>query len=211
MATQPLSGPPDDSETAALRAERDALARRAAAAERRIAELETELARARGELAQQADREQDDGLSLFEGGESTGSPIAGDGSDPRALPLILGATAIVAAMVTLLAFLNGNLFTWFGIGMAAITAGLAYAAVATRVEPVSVHLARGIVHIEQGDTKYRFDLSHEATRVEQHGRPGDSDWRITFARRHTGPFSVDATMVDAAAFSAQVQQYRPSL
>lgn len=207
MAAEPVSGPDD---LHALRAERDALARRAAAAEERVSQLDAELAGAREQLHQR-ETEETSGLSLFEGGEDGASPIAGDGSDPRALPVILGATAIVAAMVTLLAFLNGNLFSWFGLVMLAITGALAYAAAATRVQPVSVRITRGIVHVEQGDTKYRFDLSHENTRVEQHGRPGDSDWRITFARRHTGPFSVDATMVDAAAFLDQVREYRPSV
>lgn len=215
MATEPVNGPGPAEEIAALRAERDTLARRAAAAEQRASRLEAELAETRDRLRHQeehADRVGSvarDGLSLFEGGEGTGSPITGDGSDPRALPLILGATAAVAAMVTLLALVNGNLLTWFGIGMALLTAGLAYAAVATRVQPVEVTLRNGIVYITQGDTKYRFDLSHDGTRVEHRGRPGDQDWAITFARAHTGPFTVDASMVDAHSFAARVAEYRP--
>lgn len=214
MATEPLAdGPHDDpkaAESAALRAERDSLARRCAAAERRIEELTAQLDAAQRRIEQDEEAAAAS-LSLFEGGTATNQPTGGDGTDARVIPVVLGATAVVSGMVVLLSFLNGNLFSIFGIAMIAITAALAWGAAATRVEPVSVSITHGVVHVEKGDSKYRFDLNHEDTRVEQQGRPEDPEWRITFARRYTGPIHVDASMVDPVRFAAEVKQYRPRL
>lgn len=209
MAAEPVGRHAADADLDALRAERDALARRCAEAEQQVADLTAELTAAREEL--QRSEEQSSSLSLFEGGENNGVHVAGNGTDARSISLILGATAIVSGMVVVLAFLNDNLFSVFGIFMVLLTAALAWGAAATRVEPVSVYLSRGVVHVEQGESKYRFDLAHADTKVEQLGQPGDEGWRITFARRHTGPFSVDATMVDPHAFTTEVRKHRPEL
>lgn len=197
-------------EAAALRAERDALARRCAAAEQRVKELTAQLDAAQRRI-QQDEEAAAASLSLFEGGTATHQPASGNGADARVIPVVLGATAVVSGMVVVLSFLNDNLFSIFGIAMVAVTAALAWGAAATRVEPVSVSIARGVVHVEKGDSKYRFDLSNEETKVEQLGRPEDADWQITFARRYTGPIHVDASMVDPVRFVAEVKQYRPSL
>jgi hypothetical protein len=196
-----------DPEVATLRAERDALALRCAAAEEKVEELTSRLAEAQQEL-HDSQEAANSSLSLFEGGSGTGVRTGGEQSDTRILSLVLTATAVVSAMVVLLALLNGNLLSVFGLFMLLLTAGLAWGAIATRVEPTTVYVTRGVVHIEQGDTKYRFDLSHRDTRIEQHGAPGDADWRVVLSRRHTGPFTVDATLVDPEKFAAQVEQYR---
>ncbi|GAA4820277.1 hypothetical protein GCM10025786_29760 [Nocardioides caeni] len=197
----------DADANASLRAERDALAQRCAEAEAQVAELTGQLAQARADLAA---HEQSSTISLFDG-EVGGDPITGDGSDPRVLSFVLGATAVVAGMVTLLALINGKLFSVFGLVMVALTLGLAWAAARTRVVPIVVSVVRGIVYVEQGETTYRFDIRKPDTQVEVSGRPGDPSWSVRFLRRGLDPFVVDASMVDPDTFLHQLREFRPEL
>ncbi|TWG92512.1 hypothetical protein L615_007000000230 [Nocardioides sp. J9] len=203
MATGPLG---TDPEHAALSAERDALARRCAEAEARVAELEAELAEARASLAAQAD---DSHLSLFDG--TTEDRLVGDGSDPRVLSLVLGATAVVAGMVTLLTILNGKIVSPFGVVMIALTVGLAWGAARTRVVPVEVSVVRGMVYVQQGELSYRFDLRRPETDVQVVGEPGSPTWAVRFGRRGLDPFVIDASMVDSVEFTGRLREYRPEL
>ena len=204
MATGAL----DPDEAAALRAERDDLVRRCEVAEEQVAALSAELAAARERLAALED---DGSLSLFAGEPAPDRSVSGDGSDPRILSMILGATAVVAGMVALLALLNGKLVTPFGVVMVLLTIGLGWAAARTRVVPVEVSVVRGIVYVEQGETTYRFDLRKPGTEVEMDGRPGESGWVVRFPRRHLDPFVIDGSMVDAEEFTRQLREYRPAL
>ena len=205
MATGAL----DPDQAAALRAERDDLVRRCEVAEEQVAALSAELAAARERLTA---LEADDGsLSLFAGEPTADRPLSGDGSDPRILSMVLAATAIVAAMVALLALLNGKLATPFGVVMVLLAIGLGWAAARTRVVPVEVSVVRGIVYVEQGETTYRFDLRKPSTQVEMDGRPGDAGWVVRFPRRNLDPFVIDGSMVDAEEFTRQLREYRPAL
>lgn len=206
MATGPLGTDPA-TDPAALAAERDALARRCADAEALVADLQAELADARARIASY---ETDDGhLSLFDG--TTDDRITGDGSDPRVLSLVLGATAVVSAMVALLALLNGKLGTPFGFIMIALTLGLAWGAARTKVVPIEVSVVRGMVYVQQGESSHRFDLRKPETAVDMVGRPGDSGWAVHFGRRGMDPFVIDASMVDPDHFTRQLREYRPEL
>ena len=204
------TGPVETDRLHALEAERDALARRCADAERRVQELTEELERVRGELASAQARESES-LSLFDGGTATGDRLTGDGSDPRVLSLVLGATAIVAGMVALLTLLNGKIVSPFGLLIVATTIGLAWGAARTRVVPVEVSVTRGLVHIQQGESSHRFDLRRPETSVEMVGQPGDSGWAVHFLRRGMEPFVVDASMVDPVEFTRQLREHRPGL
>lgn len=208
MATGPLS----TDAAAALQAERDALAHRCAEAEARLEVLEAQLAeaRARIEALEAADH---GSLSLFDGdtGSASGDRLTGDGSDPRVLSLVLGSTAVVAAMVAVLALLNGKLGTPFGLVMIALTVALAWGAARTRVVPVEVSFVRGMVYIQQGETSYRFDLRKPETSVEMVGVPGDPGWTVHFARRGLEPFVLDASMVDSAEFTRRLREVRPDI
>ncbi|HYG94307.1 MAG TPA: hypothetical protein VD859_12035 [Nocardioides sp.] len=208
MATGPLS----DQQVDALRAERDALARRCAEAEQRVAELSAELDAARARLAE-LENGGDQGFSLFDQPpkEEHRRGLSADGSDPRVLSLVLAAIAVVAGMVALLALVNGNLLTPFGLVMVALTLVLAFAAARTRVQPVEAHVRGGIVYIEKGGSTYRFDLSSAGTNVEVQGKPGDAFWQVRFLRRHLDPFVVDADMVDPEEFMRQLREHRPEL
>lgn len=204
------AGPVDADPNAALQTERDALARRCAAAEAEVQRLQDELDSARAELRDRPTAAGSPGISLFDDAPSTPG-LAGDGSDPRVLSVVLGATAIVAGMVTVLALINGKLATPFGVLMIAITIALGWAAARTRVVPVEVSFARGIVYAEQGETSYRFDLRKSETPVEMVGSPGDAHWAIRFPRRHLEPFVIDATMVDPYEFTEKIREFRPAL
>ena len=208
MATGPL----DAGQLESLRAERDALARRCEEAERRLAEVTAELAAARERLEQLEGG--GGGFPLFDEQPEDERPSAGlsaDGSDPRVLSVVLGATAVVAGMVAVLALINGNLFTPFGVVMVALTVGLAIGATRARPQPVQVSVRSGVVYIEKGGSTYRFDLRSDSTHVEVQGQPGDAFWQVRFLRRHMDPFVVDTDMVDPADFMRRLREYRPEL
>lgn len=211
MATGPLGTDPAAEQAAdlvALAAERDVLARRCADAEARVADLTAELARAHDRLASYESADAGH-LSLFDG--TTDDRLTGDGSDPRVLSLVLGATAVVSGMVALLALVNGKLGTPVGFIMIALTLGLAWAAARTKVVPVEVSVVRGMVYIQQGESSHRFDLRKPETAVDMVGRPGDPGWAVHFGRRGMDPFVIDASMVDPDHFARQLREYRPEL
>lgn len=211
MATGPLGTDPaadPAADLAALAAERDALARRCADAEALVEDLRAELADARARIASYESAD-DDHLSLFDG--TTDDRLTGDGSDPRVLSLVLGATAVVSGMVALLALVNGKLGTPFGFIMVALTLGLAWGAARTKVVPVEVSVVRGMVYVQQGESSHRFDVRKPETALHMVGRPGDAGWAVHFGRRGMDPFVIDASMVDPDHFVRQLREYRPEI
>ncbi|WGX97675.1 hypothetical protein [Nocardioides sp. L-11A] len=201
---------PDVDPVVALRLERDDLARRLTASQDEVVRLAAELESARAQVSA-LQTQGGESLSLFEGEPAAGDRLTGDGSDPRVLSMVLGATAIVAAMVALLTLVNGKLGTPFGVVMVLIAVGLGWAAARTRVVPVEVSVVRGVVYVEQGESTHRFDIRKPATRVEMVGRPGDPGWAVRFPRRGLDPFVIDGSMVDAEAFVRQLREHRPDL
>lgn len=194
-----------------LRAEREALKVRCAEADARGDQLAAQLAEARAELAR-LQEEGGEGLSLFDDVQQEHVPgFAGDGSDPRVLPVILGGTAVVTAMVGLLAVLNRGLTSPVAVAMLVLTLVLAWFAVHTRVVPVEVTVIRGLVYIKHGEDTHRFDLRSDSTRVEMTGQPGDAHWQVRFLRRSLDPFTIDASMVDPHEFTARLREWRPAL
>ncbi|HET9423324.1 MAG TPA: hypothetical protein VFO49_19460 [Nocardioides sp.] len=216
MATEPVGdqNPPSAparrsaaEEIRRLRAERDALEQRALEAERRAEALAAELAEARAELDVDPGR-----LSLFDDlPDEEAGPRAADGSDPAVLPIALGATALVAAMVALLAALDRGLGSPVALVMLGLACLLAYLAWNSRVERFEVSVSRGMVYIDSSSNSYRFDLRQPTTEVEMTGRPGEGGWQVRFLRRHLDPFTVDATMVEPAEFVRQLREWRPEL
>lgn len=211
METGPLGTDP----VTALQAERDALARRCTAAEAEVRRLTDDLAAARAQIeAQAAARVAADAeagsLSLFDG-DATNNRLTGDGSDPRVLSLVLGATAVVAGMVALLAMLNGKLGSVFGLAMLALTIGLAWGAARTRIVPVEVEVVRGVVYVKQGESTHRFDVKKPDTQVLVSGHPGDADWAVHFPRRGLDAFVINASMVDPQSFLSELREFRPEL
>jgi hypothetical protein len=177
-------------------------------AEARVRELEAALAEA---VTDETDPPFDrNSLSLFDDPQPVDAPsLAADGSDPAVLPMALIGIAIVAGLAGLLAFFNDR--TGFGIVMFGVTALLLWFASATWVTPVEVSVNRGIVYIDHGSTKHRFDLRNDRTQVEMSGEPGDRDWEVRFVRRGLDPFVIRDGMVDARSFVGRLREWRPDL
>jgi hypothetical protein len=204
--TAPARGSADE-EIRRLRDERDALEERALEAERVAEALAAELAEARADLAVDPSR-----LSLFDDlPDEEAGPRAADGSDPAVLPIALGATALVAAMVALLAVVNRGLGSPVALVMLGLACLLAALAWNNRVERFEVSVNRGMVSIDSSSRSYRFDLRQPTTEVEMTGQPGQPGWQVRFLRRHLDPFTVDATMVDPVEFVRQLREWRPDL
>ena len=127
------------------------------------------------------------------------------------LPIALGATALVAAMVALLAALDRGLASPVALVMLGLACLLAYLAWNSRVERFEVSVNRGMVYIDSSSNSYRFDLRQPTTEVEMTGQPGEPGWQVRFLRRHLDPFTVDATMVDPVEFVRQLREWRPEL
>jgi len=179
------------------------------AAEARVRELEDALAEVAvtDEAEPPFDR---NSLSLFDDPQPVDAPsLAADGSDPAVLPMALIGIAIVAGLAGLLAFFNDR--TGFGVVMFGVTALLLWFASATWVTPVEVNVNRGIVYIDHGSTKHRFDLRNDRTQVEMSGEPGDRDWEVRFVRRGLDPFVIRDGMVDARSFVGRLREWRPDL
>ena len=222
MATEPVGGKkpraaparrPTAAEIRQLRADRDALEaraleaeRRALAAEQRAEALAAELAAARAELAVDPSR-----LSLFDNLADAQPSPAPTGGDSAVLPIALGATAIVAAMVALLAAIDRGLTSPVALVMLGLAVLLAYLAFHSRVERFEVSVGRGMVYIDSSSNSYRFDLRSATTEVEMTGQPGQPGWQVRFLRRHLDPFTVDASMVDPVDFVRQLREWRPDL
>jgi hypothetical protein len=190
-----------------LQAQRDALEARALEAERRAEALAAELADARAELAADPNR-----ISLFDDlAPDDPQGRAADGSDPGVVPIALGGTAVVTAMIGLLAAIDRGLFSPVALLMFALTCLLGYLAWNSRVERFQVSVSRGMVYIDSSSNSYRFDLRTPTTQIEMIGQPGERGWQVRFLRRHLDPFPVDASMVDPVEFVRQLREWRPEL
>lgn len=208
MATEPLDEP--DMEPAQTAG--DALTDRCVRAEQEVEKLQAELAAANARITE-LEAAAEGPISIFDsaGDAAPARGLARDGSDPRVLSMVLAATAVVAGMVALLAFLNSNLDTTFGFAVILATVVLAYAAAKTRVDPVKVSITRGVVYIDKGETSYRFDIRNAGTHVDMVGEPGDPSWQLRFHRKGMDDFVLDDGMVDAHEFVRQLREHRPEL
>jgi hypothetical protein len=179
-------------------------------ADARIAELEATVAALEEERAWLIDEVQAGSLPIFDGRqEDVEQGLAPDGSDPRLLGMGLAVTAIVAGLVTILALFNERYI--FCAVMLIITITLAYWANATWVSPVEISVTRGVVYIDQGEERHRFDLRNDKTQVTMTGAPGGGSWEVRFSRKGMDSYVVRAGMVDAHRFVEQLREWRPEL
>lgn len=66
----------------------------------------------------------------------------------------------------------------------------------------------GILEIEDGTSRYTFDLRNPAVRVDVDGDPGDRGWRVVIHRHRLSPYVITGRMVDPAHFTEVLEHYR---
>lgn len=213
-----MTEPADADPLAALGRERNELAARLLEAEEIAEQLADELAAARIENA-----ELRAGLATRLATPSAAAPLVagarpleGDEpdrkpADPAVLPMVLWGVAALASVVMLVSLATNGLFSLPTVLLLAVTGGLVWGAISTRVEAVEVSVDDGVVTVTRGETRHRLDLARQSTKVEVRGRPGETTWRVRFARGVLDPVDIDASMVDPEEFLAQLRRYRPGL
>ena len=118
---------------------------------------------------------------------------------------------LAAAGVTVYQAYLDRLTTVPGIAASAVTLLLVVLVSRARGATVRVWLDHGVLHIDEGDSHRRFDLSTPTTKVEMVGRPGTRRWKVLFLRKGMGPYEVDAGMVHPVPFVEAISPYRPRL
>ena len=122
------------------------------------------------------------------------------------------AKFVIAAALAVVAVATGRGAEPVGIAAILLTVLLVVVAVRARRTPVHVTIDdHGVVDIQNGDTHHRFDVYDASTEVEMVGTPGQRGWEVRFLRRALPPVVVDASMVDAEAFTRELRRWRPTL
>ena len=128
-----------------------------------------------------------------------------------ALTVLLGAAALAAAGVTVYQAYLDQLTSTPGIVAGVVTLFLVVVVGRTRAQGDRVWLEKGVLHVEEGDTHRRFDLTTPDTIVEMVGAPGQRRWKVLIMRKGMAPFEVNAGLVDPEDFLAAVRPWRPRL
>ncbi len=66
----------------------------------------------------------------------------------------------------------------------------------------------GILEVEEGQSRYTFDLRNPATRVEVEGTPGSRSWRVVIHRHRLSPYVITKRSVDPQRFTEVLDHYR---
>src|SRR5690606_26770999 len=130
---------------------------------------------------------------------------------PRGPRLILTALLILAAIAAGAAIWRAA-ETQVGtdIGIAAALTALAlvfwWGLAATPNRQVAVR--GGILEIEDGTSRYTFDLRNPAVRVDVEGTPGSRGWRVIIHRHRLAPYVLTRHVVDPHRFTEVLEHYR---
>jgi hypothetical protein len=220
---------------AAAEAAADALAARVAA-ETRARDLATSLEEARAALL-----EQTKATLAAEQARAAAPPPPPDPATPRATPahrqpepkikpegvpelvefrspsssavvtVLLGIGALVAAAAAVYQAYLDQLTTRPGIVASAVTLVLVIVVGRSKGSPGQVWLEHGVLHVDDGDSHRRFDLTTPNTKVEMVGQPGDRRWKVLFLRKGMAPYEVNARLVDPGPFVDALRPWRPRL
>jgi hypothetical protein len=104
-----------------------------------------------------------------------------------------------------------RLTTPSGLTASAVTLVLVIVVGRSRGSAGQVWLDHGVVHVEDGASHRRFDLTSPNTKVEMVGRPGSRRWKVVFLRKGMAPYEVNAGLVDPEEFVAALKPWRPKL
>jgi hypothetical protein len=132
-------------------------------------------------------------------------------SSSAAVTVLLGIGALVAAGIAVYEAYLDQLTTPPGIAAIAVTLLLVIAVERSKSSAGQVWLEQGVLHIDEGDSHRRFDLTTPDTKLEMVGRPGDRRWKVLFLRKGMAPYEVTAALVEPSAFLEAITPWRPDL
>ena len=132
-------------------------------------------------------------------------------SSSAVITVLLGIGALVAAGIAVYEAYLDKLTTPPGLAASAVTLLLVIVVGRSKGSAGQVWLEHGVLHIDEGDSHRRFDLTTPNTRVEMVGQPGDRRWKVLFLRKGMAPYEVTARMVEPRAFVEAITPWRPDL
>jgi hypothetical protein len=127
------------------------------------------------------------------------------------ITVLLGVGALVAAGVAVYQAYLDQMTTTPGIVASAVTLLLVIIVGRSKGSAARVWLEHGVLHVDEGDSHRRFDLTTPNTKVEMIGRPGDRRWKVLFLRKGMPPYEVNARLVDPEPFVEAIRPWRPRL
>ena len=132
-------------------------------------------------------------------------------SSSAVITVLLGLGALVAAGIAVYEAYLDKLTTTPGIVASAVTLLLVIVVGRSKGSAGHVWLEHGVLHIDEGDSHRRFDLTSPNTKVEMVGQPGDRRWKVLFLRKGMAPYEITARLVDPEPFVDAIKPWRPNL
>ena len=132
-------------------------------------------------------------------------------SSSAIITVLLGIAALVAAGVAVYEAYLDKLTTTPGIVASAVTLVLVIVVGRSKGSAGQVWLEHGVLHVDEGDSHRRFDLTTPNTKVEMVGQPGDRRWKVLFLRKGMAPYEINAHLVDPEPFVDAITPWRPGL
>lgn len=125
--------------------------------------------------------------------------------------VVLGVLALAGAAFTVWQAYLDRLAEPVGITAGLTTLVLVFVVSRTHEPDNRVRVADGVLHVEEGDTHRRFDLTTPDTIVEMVGAPGSRRWKVLLFRKGMAPYEVNERLVDPEEFLAAIRPYRRQL
>src|SRR5690606_22924817 len=135
----------------------------------------------------------------------------GEFAAPRGARLILPALPIRAAVAAGPVIWRGaetKVGTDIGIAAARPALGLVLWRGLAATPNRQVAVRGGILEIEDGTSRYTFDLRNPAVRVDVEGTPGSRGWRVIIHRHRLAPYVLTRHVVDPHRFTEVLEHYR---
>jgi hypothetical protein len=132
-------------------------------------------------------------------------------SSSAVITVLLGIGALVAAGIAIYEAYLDQLTATPGIVASAVTLLLVIVVGRSKGPAGQVWLEQGVVHVDEGDSHRRFDLTTPNTKVEMVGQPGERRWKVLFLRKGMAPYEVTARLVDPEPFVDALRPWRHQL
>ena len=132
-------------------------------------------------------------------------------SSSAVITVLLGLGALVAAGVAVYEAYLDQLTSTPGIVAGSITLLLVIVVGRSKGSAGQVWLEQGVLHVDEGDSHRRFDLTTANTKVEMVGQPGERRWKVLFLRKGMAPYEINARLVDPEPFVDAIRPWRPKL